>query len=133
MSGAQPFSREDAGGGNVPAFALRRHSSLTSFVTMPVSGSPSSSARAAKRSRTASRRRNVECFVSATADILQPYESACNPTPSRHTIGAMPRPCVLLLWVLPGRTAPPGYTFTGVVSRWPDTGAVRAELWEAVG
>lgn len=34
------------------------------------------------------------------------------------------------VWVLPGRPAPPGYTFTGVVSRWPHTGEVRAELWE---
>ena len=33
----------------------------------------------------------------------------------------------------PGVTAPAGYSFTGVVSRWPDTGRVRAELWEAKG
>lgn len=35
-----------------------------------------------------------------------------------------------LLWLLPGRPAPPGYVPTGVVSVWPDTGRVRGELWE---
>ena len=39
----------------------------------------------------------------------------------------------LYLWLRPGVTAPAGYSFTGVVSRWPDTGRVRAELWEAKG
>ncbi len=36
----------------------------------------------------------------------------------------------LYLWLLPGRPAPVGYRFSGVVSRWQDTGRVRAELWE---
>ena len=35
------------------------------------------------------------------------------------------------LWILPGRAVPPGYRATGVVSRWPDDGSVRSELWEA--
>ena len=38
-----------------------------------------------------------------------------------------------LLWLRPGAAAPAGYRFSGVVSRWPDTGKVRAELWEAEG
>jgi hypothetical protein len=40
------------------------------------------------------------------------------------------RPCTVLLWVRPGQAAPPGYYRTGVVSRWPHTGRVRATLWE---
>lgn len=35
----------------------------------------------------------------------------------------------LYLWLLPGQPPPPGYSPTGVVSRWPHTGRVRAELW----
>lgn len=43
----------------------------------------------------------------------------------------MARPCtVCLLWVRPGSPAPEGYSPTGAVSRWQDTGAVRAELWQ---
>lgn len=34
------------------------------------------------------------------------------------------------VWVRPGDKPPAGFTFTGTVSRWQDTGAVRAELWE---
>ena len=37
---------------------------------------------------------------------------------------------VLYRWVRPGEPRPVGWTFTGVVSRWPHTGEVRAELWE---
>ena len=37
---------------------------------------------------------------------------------------------MLYLWLRPGAAPPAGYTFAGVVSRWPDTGKVRAELWE---
>ena len=37
---------------------------------------------------------------------------------------------ILYLWLRPGVVAPPGYSFSGVVSVWPDTGRVRAELWE---
>ncbi len=41
------------------------------------------------------------------------------------------RPCtVCLVCVRPGSTGPAGYLPTGVVSRWQDTGRVRAELWE---
>ena len=36
----------------------------------------------------------------------------------------------LYLWVRMGARPPEGYVFSGVVSCWPDTGAVRAELWE---
>ena len=36
----------------------------------------------------------------------------------------------LFVWVRPGRVPPEGFVFTGVVSVWPDTGEVRAELWE---
>ena len=39
----------------------------------------------------------------------------------------------LYLWLRPGAAAPAGYHRSGVVSRWPDTGRVRAELWEAEG
>lgn len=35
----------------------------------------------------------------------------------------------LYLWVFPGRLPPDGFTFTGAVSVWPDTGAVRARLY----
>lgn len=43
------------------------------------------------------------------------------------------RPCTVLLWVRPGQAAPDGYQPTGVVSRWQDTGQIRAELWERHG
>lgn len=33
------------------------------------------------------------------------------------------------LWLLSGHIAPAGYLPAGVVSRWQDTGAIRAELW----
>ncbi len=36
----------------------------------------------------------------------------------------------LLLWLFPGQTPPKGYVWTGVVSRWPDTGEVRSRLYE---
>jgi hypothetical protein len=36
----------------------------------------------------------------------------------------------LFVWVHAGRRPPEGFVFTGVVSVWPDTGKVRAELWE---
>lgn len=36
----------------------------------------------------------------------------------------------LYQWVPTGKRPPVGYVYSGVVSRWPDTGAVRAELWE---
>lgn len=33
-------------------------------------------------------------------------------------------------WYRPGAPREAGWTFTGIVSTWPDTGKVRAELWE---
>ena len=39
-------------------------------------------------------------------------------------------PVLIFVWVRPGDAAPAGYRFSGVVSRRPDTGRVRAELWE---
>lgn len=36
----------------------------------------------------------------------------------------------LYLWLRPGAVPPPGYHATDVVSRWPDTGRVRAVLYE---
>ena len=36
----------------------------------------------------------------------------------------------IYLWLRPGAVPPVGYRPTGVVSLWPDTGRVRAELWE---
>lgn len=33
-------------------------------------------------------------------------------------------------WLRPGDARPAGWVFTGCVSTWPDTGKVRAELWE---
>ena len=33
------------------------------------------------------------------------------------------------LWLLPGRTPPPGYVATDTVSVWPDTGAIRSRLY----
>ena len=40
------------------------------------------------------------------------------------------RSALIFVWVPPGDAAPAGYRFSGVVSRWPHTGEVRAELWE---
>lgn len=37
---------------------------------------------------------------------------------------------VMYRWFRPGDSRPVGWTFTGCVSVWPDTGRVRAELWE---
>lgn len=36
----------------------------------------------------------------------------------------------LYVWVPMGSRPPVGYVYSGVVSVWPDTGRVRAELWE---
>ena len=36
----------------------------------------------------------------------------------------------LYVWVRIGDRPPVGFVYSGVVSRWPDTGRVRAELWE---
>ena len=36
----------------------------------------------------------------------------------------------LYVWVRMGARPPVGYVYAGVVSVWPDTGRVRAELWE---
>ena len=36
----------------------------------------------------------------------------------------------LYRWFRPGEPREAGWTFTGCVSVWPDTGEVRAELWE---
>ena len=38
---------------------------------------------------------------------------------------------LLLRWLPPDVPAPAGYVDTGVVSRWQDTGRIRARLWEA--
>jgi len=36
----------------------------------------------------------------------------------------------IYIWVRPGDKPPAGFTFDGYVSRWQDTGAIRAELWK---
>lgn len=36
----------------------------------------------------------------------------------------------IYVWVIIGKRPPEGFVYSGVVSVWPDTGEVRAELWE---
>ena len=51
------------------------------------------------------------------------------PPPRRQRRGAGVS-ATLYRWFYPGEAHEVGWTFTGIVSTWPDTGKVRAELWE---